>query len=106
MQVKIEDQSSIKKVLSFEIPKETISKELNKAYAELKKKADIKGFRKGKIPRKVLENRFSAEVHAEVAPRLIQEAFAEAVENHKLNIVGGPQLDPRNSSRMLIMRLR
>ena len=48
MQVKIEDQSSIKKVLSFEIPKETISKELNKAYAELKKKADIKGFRKGK----------------------------------------------------------
>ncbi len=94
MQVKIEDQSSIKKVLSFEIPKETISKELNKAYAELKKKADIKGFRKGKIPRKVLENRFSADVHAEVAPRLIQEAFVEAVENHKLDIVGGPQLDP------------
>lgn len=94
MQVKIEDQGSIKKVLSFEIPKETISKELNKAYAELKKKADIKGFRKGKIPRKVLENRFSADVHAEVAPRLIQEAFVEAVENHKLDIVGGPQLDP------------
>ncbi|NDY73415.1 trigger factor [Desulfobacter hydrogenophilus] len=94
MQVKIEDQSSIKKVLSFEIPKETISKELNKAYAELKKKADIKGFRKGKVPRKVLENRFSADVHAEVAPRLIQEAFVEAVETHKLDIVGGPQLDP------------
>ena len=37
MQVKIEDQSSIKKVLSFEIPKETISKELNKAYADLNK---------------------------------------------------------------------
>nr|WP_320190620.1 trigger factor [uncultured Desulfobacter sp.] len=94
MQVKIEDQSSIKKVLSFEIPKETISKELNKAYADLKKKADIKGFRKGKVPRKVLENRFAADVHAEVAPRLIQEAFVEAVENHKLDIVGGPQLDP------------
>ncbi|MGD9825825.1 trigger factor [Desulfobacter sp.] len=94
MQVKIEDQSSIKKVLSFEIPKETISKELNKAYADLKKNANIKGFRKGKIPRKVLENRFAADVHAEVAPRLIQEAFIEAVENHKLDIVGGPQLDP------------
>lgn len=94
MQVKIEDQSSIKKVLSFEIPKETISKELNKAYADLKKKVDIKGFRKGKIPRKVLENRFAEDVHAEVAPRLIQEAFIEAVENHKLDIVGGPQLDP------------
>ena len=59
MQVKIQDQSSVKKVLSFEIPKEKVAKELNKAYNELKKNADIKGFRKGKVPRKVLENRFS-----------------------------------------------
>ena len=94
MQVKIEDQSSIKKVLSFEIPKEKVAKELNKAYNELKKNADIKGFRKGKIPRKVLENRFAADVHADVAPRLIQEVFIEAVQEHELNIVGGPQMDP------------
>ena len=94
MQVKIQDKSSVKKVLSFEIPKEKIAKELDKAYNELKKKADIKGFRKGKIPRKVLENRFSKEVHADVAPRLIQDAFIEAIQEHDLNIVGGPQMDP------------
>jgi len=94
MQVKIEDKSSVKKVLSFEIPKETIAKELNKAYNELKKTADVKGFRKGKIPRKVLENRFAKDVHAEIAPRLIQDSFVETIQEHKLNIVGGPQLDP------------
>jgi trigger factor len=94
MQIKIEDKSSVKKVLSFEIPKEAVTKELNVAYNELKKKADVKGFRKGKIPRKVLENRFSKDVHADVAPRLIQEAFMEAVKEHNLNIVGGPQMDP------------
>jgi trigger factor len=94
MQVKIEDKSTVKKVLSFEIPKETVAKELDKAYNELKKKADIKGFRKGKIPRKVLENRFSKDVHADVAPRLIQDSFVEAIQEHNLNIVGGPQLDP------------
>jgi trigger factor len=94
MQVKIEDKSSVKKVLSFEIPKEKIAKELDKAYNELKKKADIKGFRKGKIPRKVLENRFSKDVHADVAPRLIQESFIEAIQEHNLNIVGGPRMDP------------
>ncbi|MCK5349346.1 MAG: trigger factor, partial [Desulfobacula sp.] len=88
------DKSSVKKVLSFEIPKEDITKELNKAYNELKKKADVKGFRKGKIPRKVLENRFSKDVHADVAPRLIQEAFIETIKKHDLNIVGGPQMDP------------
>ncbi|HCY84677.1 MAG TPA: trigger factor [Desulfobacteraceae bacterium] len=94
MQVKIQDQSSVKKVLSFEIPKEKVAKELNKAYNELKKNADIKGFRKGKVPRKVLENRFSADVHADVAPRLIQDVFVEAIQEHKLNIVGSPQMDP------------
>ncbi|MDZ7667796.1 MAG: trigger factor [Desulfotignum sp.] len=94
MQVKIEDKSTVKKVLSFEIPKEKVAKELDKAYNELKKKADIKGFRKGKIPRKVLENRFSKDVHADVAPRLIQDSFVEAIQEHNLNIVGGPQLDP------------
>jgi len=94
MQVKIEDKSAVKKVLSFEIPKEKVAKELDRAYNELKKKADIKGFRKGKIPRKVLENRFSKDVHADVAPRLIQDSFVEAIQEHNLNIVGGPQLDP------------
>lgn len=94
MQVKIEDKSAVKKVLSFEIPREKVTKELDKAYNELKKKADIKGFRKGKIPRKVLENRFSKDVHADVAPRLIQDSFVEAIQEHNLNIVGGPQLDP------------
>lgn len=94
MQVKIQDQSSVKKVLSFEIPKEKVAKELNKAYSELKKNADIKGFRKGKIPRKVLENRFSDDVHADVAPRLIQEVFVGAVQEHELNVVGSPQMDP------------
>ena len=94
MQVKIEDKSSVKKTLSFEISKEDVTKELNKAYNDLKKKADVKGFRKGKIPRKVLENRFSKDVHADVAPRLIQEAFIEAIKEHDLNIIGGPQMDP------------
>ncbi len=94
MQVKIEDKSSVKKVLSFEIPKEAVAKELNKAYNELKKSADVKGFRKGKIPRKVLENRFAKDVHGDVAPRLIQESFVETIQEHKLNIVGPPKMDP------------
>ncbi|MBU1195659.1 MAG: trigger factor [Proteobacteria bacterium] len=94
MQVKIEDKSSVKKVLSFEILKEDIAKELDSAYNELKKKADVKGFRKGKIPRKVLENRFAKDVHADVAPRLIQDAFIGAIQEHDLKIVGSPQMDP------------
>lgn len=94
MKLNIEDKSTVKKVLHIEIPKEDVGKALNKAYNELKNTATIKGFRKGKIPRKVLVGRFAKEVHSDVAPRLIQDAFSEAMDEHKFNIVGGPQLDP------------
>ncbi len=94
MQVSIEDKSTVKKVIHIEISEEQVAKELNDAYKELKNKVDIKGFRKGKAPRKVLEARFGKDVHADVTPRLIQNAFAQVVEEHKLNLAGGPQLDP------------
>ncbi len=56
MQVKIENKSTVKKMLSFEIPKEDVTKELNKAYNDLEKKADVKGFRKGKFHARYQEN--------------------------------------------------
>jgi trigger factor len=94
MKVTIEDKSTVKKVLHIEIPKEDVVREFDKAYGELKKTATIKGFRKGKVPRKVLEGRFGKEVQADIAPRLIQDAFSKAVLDHRLNLAGGPILDP------------
>ncbi|ACN13554.1 FKBP-type peptidyl-prolyl cis-trans isomerase (trigger factor) [Desulforapulum autotrophicum HRM2] len=94
MQLNIEEKSSVKKVLHIEIPKEDVAKELDTAYNELKKTATVKGFRKGKIPRKILETRFSKDVHADLVPHLVQNAFSEALDEHKFNLVGGPQVDP------------
>ena len=94
MQITVTDKSTVKKVLNCEVPKETVAKELNDAYRELKNKADIKGFRKGKIPRKVLENKFSKEVHGDVVPKLIQQAFSKAIDDYDLKIISSPQMDP------------
>ncbi|MFK5953171.1 MAG: trigger factor [Desulfobacterium sp.] len=94
MQVSIEDKSTVKKVIHIEISEKQVSKELNDAYKELKKTVDVKGFRKGKVPRKVLEARFSKDVHADVTPRLIQNAFVDVVEEHKLDLAGAPSIDP------------
>ena len=46
------------------------------------------------MPRKILEARFGKDVNADVAPRLIQDAFTKVLEEHKLNLAGGPKLDP------------
>ncbi len=94
MQVNIEDKSSVKKNINVEIPWEDVKKELDKAYNELRKTAVIKGFRKGKAPRKVLEAKFKKDVHADIVPRLIQESFSKVLEDNDFKIVGGPKVDP------------
>jgi len=94
MQINVVDKSSVKKVLECEIPKETVVKELDNAYKELKNKVNVKGFRKGKVPRKVLENKFSKDVHSDVVPKLIQQIFSKAIEDYDLKIISSPQMDP------------
>ena len=94
MKVTVEDRSSIKKVLHIEVPREDVVRELDSAYAELKKTAKIKGFRPGKTPRSVLERMYGKEVKADVTGKLIQTAFMDALKETELKIVGSPVVDP------------
>lgn len=94
MQITVEDLSSVKKTLHIEIPEETITRELNKAYGELGKRAKLKGFRPGKAPRSVLEQYFRKDVHADVTSRVIQESFMDAVKEQDLRVLGTPKIDP------------
>ncbi|MBF0227977.1 MAG: trigger factor [Desulfamplus sp.] len=91
MQVKIEDKSTVKKIIHIEISSEDVTAELDKAYKELGKSASIKGFRKGKIPRKVLETRFGKDVKADIISRLLQNSYLEIIKEKELeNILGQP----------------
>ena len=94
MKVTVEDVSSVKKIMHIEVPQERVAKAIDKAYADVKKKAKIKGFRQGKAPRSVLERMFKKDVQADVRSELLQSSFIEAVQETKLNIVGNPVIDP------------
>ena len=94
MQVSVEDINSVKKTLHIEIPEADVTSELDKAYNELKKKAKVKGFRPGKVPRSVVVRLFKKDVHADVTSKLIQSSFMDALKETDLNIVGTPQVDP------------
>jgi trigger factor len=94
MKVTVENLSSVKKVLHIEVPQAVVTRELDSAYAELKKTAKIKGFRPGKAPRSVLERMYRKDVHADVVSKLIQEGFMEALKENDLKLVGAPKVDP------------
>jgi len=92
MQVTVEDSGSNSKRLKIVLPADNVSKELEKAYRKLGKSVSIKGFRKGKVPRKVLEREYGPKVEYETAEKMIQETYFDALEESKLDAVVHPEI--------------
>jgi trigger factor len=94
MKVSVEEISSIKKKMNVEVPEEQVIKEVDSFYRDLNRKAKIKGFRPGKVPRNILERHFKDYVKAEVIQKLIQESYPQALSEAKLHPISNPLIDP------------
>src|SRR4030043_450478 len=94
MKASVEEISPIKKKVSIEIPEDKITKEVESFYKDLGKKAKIKGFRPGKVPRDILERYFKDYVKAEVVQKLIQDTYPQALSEADLQPVSPPVIDP------------
>jgi trigger factor len=94
MKANVEEISSIKKKVSIEIPEDQVTKEVESFYKDLGKKAKIKGFRPGKVPRNILERYFKDYVKAEVIQKLIEETYPKALSETDLQPISPPVIDP------------
>ncbi len=90
MKVQIENVNPVEKKISFEIPWETVSQEIESAYRSLNQNVKLKGFRPGKVPRSILERYYKNQVGEEVQSKLISDALVKAVDENKLLPVGEP----------------
>lgn len=94
MKASVEEISSVKRKISVEIPEDEVVKEVESFYRDLGKKAKIKGFRPGKVPRDILERYFKDYVKAEVIQKLIEESYPKALSETELQPVSPPAIDP------------
>ncbi len=92
MDIAVENISELTRKLTITLPSEDVSKALDKAYNKLKKDVHIKGFRRGKVPRTVLEKNYRDQVQAEVGEKLVQETYFDAVEKEELDTVVHPEI--------------
>jgi len=92
MNVKVEDVSSIKKKLVFEVAPEKVDKEIGRAYKKIGKTAKIKGFRAGKVPDSVLEKYYGAQMEQEVLTRLINDTYFKALDENNIPAIGEPNI--------------
>jgi trigger factor len=93
MHVEIEELSPVEKKLAVEIPWEEVRAKLDRAYKELSAQVTMPGFRKGKVPRALLEQRFGKHVKSEVTKELVQESLVQAAEEHKIDAVAEPRIE-------------
>jgi len=92
MKVQVEELSPIEKKLSIEVENARVAEELTRAYTALSKQVKLPGFRQGKVPRRILEQRYREQVEDEVIQRVMQNAWQEAAREHKVEAVAPPQV--------------
>ena len=80
--------------LTIEVAPEELEKAIEKAYQKNKKKISVPGFRKGKVPRQMIERMYGKEVFYEDAVNdLLPEAYAKALDECEEDIVSAPKID-------------
>jgi trigger factor len=89
----VEDIDEITKRLLIQVPSEMVSKEYEASLTSVAKSAHIKGFRPGKVPRNIIERQMGDRVRFDVVNRLMSDALKAAYEQHKLDVVGQPEVD-------------
>ena len=80
--------------LTIEVPAEDVEKALQAAYLKERSKISLPGFRKGKVPRQMIEKMYGPEVfYDEAANHMISEAYGKAIDECELEIVSQPKIE-------------
>lgn len=80
--------------LTVEVAAEDVEKALQAAYLKQRKQINIPGFRKGKVPRQMIEKMYGPEVfYDEAANNMIPDAYAKAYDESELDIVSQPKIE-------------
>jgi trigger factor len=95
MQVNVQRLSPVLVEFDVEIAVDRVKSEVEKAYTSVAKTARVSGFRPGRAPRKVLAHLFGPRIAADVAQRLVDETYPQAISEQKLQPVTDPAIEPR-----------
>lgn len=94
MQVSVESLGNLERRMTFRLPAESVDNQVGGRLREIARTARIKGFRPGKVPTKVIEQRYGQQVRAEILDGLLRESFDSAVRENALRPAGNPQIEP------------
>ena len=93
MQFSVENVGKLERKLTVKFPAERFESQVSERIAEMGRTVRLKGFRPGKVPATVIQQRFGAQVRGEVLSDLIGSTLREAVEKENLRPIANPSID-------------
>ena len=98
MQVSIESSTGLERQLKIGVPADKIEQEVTARLEKATKTVSIKGFRKGKVPLRVVKQHYGKGVRQEVVGEVVNSSFYEAIQQEELRPVGQPRIDDLKDS--------
>lgn len=98
MQVSIESSTGLERQLKIGVPADKIEQEVTARLEKATKTVSIKGFRKGKVPLRVVKQHYGKGVRQEVVGEVVNSSFYEAIQQEDLSPVGQPRIDDLKDS--------
>ena len=93
MQVSIESSTGLERQLKISVPADKVDQEVMARLQKATKTVAMKGFRKGKVPLKVVKQHYGRGVRQEVIGEMVNSSFYDAIQQENLNPVGQPKID-------------
>ena len=95
MRVSVETTSGLERRLTVGVPADRVDTAVDKRLQEAARNVRLPGFRPGKVPMRVMQQRFGADVRQEVLGEVISQSFQEAVISENLRPAGQPSIEAR-----------
>ncbi len=96
MRVSIETTSGLERRLTVGVPADRVDSAVDQRLRYASRNVRIPGFRPGKVPMRVMQQRFGAGVRQEVLGEVISQTFQEAVLSENLRPAGQPKIEPKS----------
>ena len=93
MEVTVESTGTLERRMRVELPLAPIEQQVDSRLKSVGRTAKIKGFRPGKVPAKVVRQRYGKQVREEVLNEVLQQSYSAAVTQEKLNPASGPTIE-------------
>ncbi len=93
LQISVQEQERWRRRMSVTIPASIVAEEERRAAAALAKRVNLKGFRKGRVPKTVVESRFGGALRQEALDKLVGQAYRRALEAEDLRPISDGEIE-------------